>query len=220
MTLQKALSIITNFIFPDTCIRCGRIGTLLCSRCGTHLTFWLPTRSGKHQLSLYPSLKTLISATEYIDVATSVVKSVKFQAYWRYCELMAQLIDLHCRAQLHHHHIDVFVPVPIHPKRKSERGFNQADKLAQAVGDRLQIYVDTTSLVRKHYRQKQSLQDRQGRQSLHHDFKLHRKDILHNKNVCLVDDVFTTGATLSACARAIATADPKKILALTFARAR
>lgn len=132
---------------------------------------------------------------------------------------MAILIVLQCYKELRRQKIDVFVPVPVHPKRKSERGFNQTEKLARQLAQLLNKPVNIKSLIRTTYRKKQSLQNKQERHSLENDFALRGRN-LTNKTICLIDDVFTTGATLSACARALEKTQPKKIIAMTFARAR
>ncbi|MCD8484763.1 hypothetical protein LRY60_04150 [Candidatus Woesebacteria bacterium] len=126
--LTNATHRVLDFLWPPICIGCGRVGTQLCRICGNHLTFWDNSRTGLESLQLSPSLRRVYSAVEYIDDAQKIVKAVKFSGYWTYTTLMAQLIVLQCGHRLRQEKIDVLVPVPIHPRRRRERGFNQTEK--------------------------------------------------------------------------------------------
>lgn len=119
--------------------------------------------------------------------------------------------------------VDIVVPVPLHPWRRLTRGFNQADRLARSLG--LPVL---RALSRQHWTASQaglpaaSRRDNvraafaiaaglpAGRASLH--------DRLSGARVLLVDDVVTTGATLSACAQALRTAGVRDVRAATIAR--
>lgn len=216
---MPVLKLLFNLIWPDTCIGCDRLWTQLCTKCGQHITFWENTRIGTDKLHLYPGLRAIYSAVEYIDLSTKLVKIVKFSGYWQYTKIMAILTVLQCAKLIRKQKVDVLIPVPIHPRRRAERSFNQTEKFASHLSALLNIPVEMKTLERNVYRKKQSLQNKNQRHSLENDFSV-QGTALKNKTICLVDDVFTTGATLSACARALEKAQPKKIIALTFARAR
>lgn len=113
------------------------------------------------------------------------------------------------------------IPVPLHPKRQRARGFNQASVLARALSRRLQLPMDEVSLLRVSASEKyRAGLDVKGR----HDtvtgaFQVAYPRLVAGENILLVDDVFTTGATVSACAEALIAAGAGDILALTLARA-
>ena len=113
------------------------------------------------------------------------------------------------------------IPVPLHDRRLRSRGFNQASILAQALSRGLQLPLDEVSLVRVSSTEKyRAGLDAKGR----HDtvtgaFEVRHPRLLANENVLLVDDVFTTGATVSACAEALLTAGAKTACVLTISRA-
>ena len=116
---------------------------------------------------------------------------------------------------------EVIIPVPLHSSREIERGFNQAVVLAQALAQLSHLPVDEQSLVR----QLQTKMHRAGidakarRQSLAEAFTVRHPKLIVGKSVLLVDDVFTTGATASACAEALMSAGAHRVLVLTIARA-
>lgn len=113
------------------------------------------------------------------------------------------------------------VPVPLHPARERERGFNQATLLASAVARRVGLRLDTWSLARTSHseRHRVGMDARARRESVEGVFTVTRPRLVRGENVLLVDDVFTTGATASACARALCDAGARAVFVLTAARA-
>ena len=113
------------------------------------------------------------------------------------------------------------VPVPLHPERERERGFNQAALLARVVARRAGLPCDERSLVRvTHTEQHRAGMDaRARRETVEKAFRVARPRLVEGERVLLVDDVFTTGATASACARALEAAGAGEVFVLTVARA-
>jgi len=112
------------------------------------------------------------------------------------------------------------VPVPLHEERLRERGFNQAGVIASAFSKMAGLPVDEWSLVRTAHteRHRAGMDERARRESVEDAFKVERPRLIENENILLVDDVFTTGATVSACARALKVAGAREVFVLTIAR--
>jgi ComF family protein len=121
--------------------------------------------------------------------------------------------------RLHERPFDVVVPVPLHSARQRERGFNQAEVLARMVSQ--QRGVPTRALLeRTRYTTTQTAFDRSERmENLRNAFRLRKNTNVRQLRVLLIDDVLTTGATLSECARVLKKAGASVVYAATAARA-
>ncbi|MCG8591374.1 MAG: ComF family protein [Proteobacteria bacterium] len=113
---------------------------------------------------------------------------------------------------------DAVIPVPLHPKRLRARGFNPAALLAEAVAERCRRPWPTALLVRRRHTPSQTGLDRAARRrNVRNAFAVHSSGRVP-RDVWLVDDVVTTGATLEAAARALRRAGARRIVALCAAR--
>jgi competence protein ComFC len=114
---------------------------------------------------------------------------------------------------------DVIVPVPLHPTRQRERGFNQASLIAELLSAQTSIPAKPL-LGRTRYTTTQTALDRSERmENLHNAFRLRKNAHVRPLRVLLVDDVLTTGSTLNECARVLKRAGAFSVHAATAARA-
>jgi len=114
--------------------------------------------------------------------------------------------------------VDALVPVPLHPSRRRERGFNQAEALAQMLARKTGIPVQDC-LQRSSYTRTQTQFDRsERRRNLRNAFKLRKNNAVAGKNLVLLDDVLTTGSTLHECAVVLHQAGAESVRAITVAR--
>jgi ComF family protein len=115
----------------------------------------------------------------------------------------------------------LIVPVPLHAERERERGFNQAAVLGRTLSRRTGLRLDEWSLVRVEHseRHRAGMDARGRRETVEGAFEVARPRLVRGERVLLVDDVFTTGATVSACASALRAAGAREVYVLTVARA-
>ncbi len=113
------------------------------------------------------------------------------------------------------------IPVPLHLERERERGFNQSALLARALAKRAGLPCDEWSLIRTTHttQHRASMDARARRETVEAAFQVARPRLVAGERVLLVDDVFTTGATVSACAHALRAAGAHDVFVLTVARA-
>jgi ComF family protein len=130
-------------------------------------------------------------------------------------------------ARLHHalqlspiDRAELIMPVPLHPDRERERGFNQATVLARALADESRLPLDEHSLVRQVHteRHRAGMDARARRESVAGAFEVRHSKLISGRCVLLVDDVFTTGATVSECARVLRDSGAADVFVLTAAR--
>jgi ComF family protein len=130
-------------------------------------------------------------------------------------DLLWASIEPHCAALGN----IIVVPVPLHPTRLAERGFNQSALIAQCIARRLRAPL-ALALARTRDTPRQTTLDRQGRVlNMAGAFVVRRVDPVANQTVLLVDDVRATGATLAACAEALRCAGAARVRAVAVAQA-
>jgi ComF family protein len=116
---------------------------------------------------------------------------------------------------------NAIVPVPLHPEREQERGFNQAKLLARELARLSRLPLDEHSVIRCVHteRHRAGMDSKARRKSVANAFAIRHPDLVAGRRVLLIDDVFTTGATVSACAEVLKEAGAQEVFVLTVARA-
>ncbi len=113
------------------------------------------------------------------------------------------------------------IPVPLHPKRRRERGFNQAAVLARSLSKQTGQPVLENCLTREIYttQHRGAMDERARRESVEKAFVVKQPRLVENQKILLIDDVFTSGATASVCAQALKEKGASEVFVLTIARA-
>jgi ComF family protein len=171
-------------------------------------------------------LDSLIAAVSYEDpAARKMVHNFKYRFISDISQPLAKLV---CRALIQNDVAlpDFIIPVPLHPKRLRWRGFNQSFLLAKHISNELTPLMEIEILdilQRKKFNRpqmqiknyQQRLKNMQNIFGLKPDTNL---DLIKNKNILLIDDIATTGATLEECAKVLKSAGAKKVSAAVVAR--
>lgn len=151
----------------------------------------------------------------YNDAARDSMAAVKYKNRREYLDFYARAIDFRYRKRVLRLDADVLVPVPVHPSRRRKRGYNQAEELAARLSDLWQIPADSRLLARtKKTAPQRELNPAERLKNLKEAFRIHpkrggRSELPHT--VILVDDIYTTGSTMEACARVLKEAGVKKV---------
>jgi ComF family protein len=148
-----------------------------------------------------------------------VIHRYKYQRALWFEPFLADLLLRASRSALSSERWDMIVPVPLHPLKKREREFNQAERLAARLSGAVRIPVNTRMLRRVEPTRTQTLLTREERAAnVRHAFVVRSGCPLDGERVIIVDDVLTTGATTSACARALRKAGAGEVCVWTVAR--
>ena len=111
----------------------------------------------------------------------------------------------------------MIIPVPLHPSKKAKRGYNQSMLIAEGIAEVAGIPVSDRLLVRVRHTESQTNKTRAQRvDNMKDAFKIYDNGALAGKQVLIIDDVLTTGATIEACALALSAADSIKISVATI----
>jgi ComF family protein len=160
-----------------------------------------------------PPVARVHAALRHHGLARELVLALKYRRGKHLVEPLADLI-----APIAPHDIDVLVPVPLHTRRLRERGFNQSELLALALGRRSGRPVASNALVRLRETPSQAgLSPDERARNVRGAFAAPER--LPGRSVLLVDDVCTTGATLYACARALERGGAATVQAIVATRA-
>ena len=113
---------------------------------------------------------------------------------------------------------DIVIAMPMHWRKRWERGFNQAELLAAPIAKRYGVKLSGNLRRRRYTKPQAGLSEAERRKNLKNCFRVARPDRVKSKRILLIDDVFTTGATLRAAAEALKKAGAAYVCALTLAR--
>lgn len=154
----------------------------------------------------------------YTEPISTIIHQLKYHGAFALAPPLVELMEMH--PVQWQNPIDLLVPVPLHPKRQRHRGYNQSALLARELGRRWQLSVEERALQRIRYTPPQvGLKVVERRTNVAGAFAANPERV-RNKHVLLIDDVYTTGATLSAGTMALRDAGAKSIAAYCVARTR
>lgn len=136
--------------------------------------------------------------------------------YW-----MARQAVLDWRNEAFFDGIDLIIPMPLHPKRLRERGYNQSEYIARGLSEITGIPIDTMHVLRVRNTPKQALQNGEERRTNVADaFEVSHPEQLYKKHILVVDDLITTGETMKACLKAMKRIRGAKFSVFALCKAR
>lgn len=199
---------ILDLLFPPKCEVCGSFcDTALCRECSQKITY------------LSPSI-FIHSVGEYEGVLKKAIKRFKFNRSRRLAEPLGWLMAKYLNRHLWKNSLDLIIPVPLHKKRLAERGFNQSELLAFKITEICGIPAVAGLLLRKLDTPPQFNLPRQKRlYNVAGAFEVSGGELIKDKNILLVDDIYTTGATVAECTKTLKTAGAQSVCILTLSRA-
>ncbi len=211
------LDFFLDLLYPRTCGICGKIHEeYLCKKCEKNLE-----KLSHHKI--YKSKLKPISYHAYVFPYDGEIRekliTYKFHEqaylYQTFAKIILKSENL-CRFIKKY---DIIIPISIHKKRKKQRGYDQTVLIAKEIAKKLEINIKLDVLVKRNNIQPQSsLNKCQRRQNIKNAYQLQNEQEITNQRILLMDDIYTTGATMQECAKTLQKANPREIAAFTFAK--
>ncbi len=228
LSLRQVKTAFLDLLLPLRCLGCGREGDLICPSCRQSLPgIRLPlcqrcgaTVSEGNLCHSCVNYSLTIDGIRSLFLFQGTARQAILQLKYRHLKAIAAPLGQLLAEYLGSHPLkgEVIIPVPLHPKRLRERGYNQASLLAKELGKLVDLPVveDTVTRVRDALPQARTGSAIERRRNVQDAFVCHQG--LEGRQILLVDDVCTTGATLDACASALKAAGASYVWGLTVAR--
>lgn len=221
-----------DFFFPQRCLGCGRIGAFLCELCQENLPFLelqycavcgAPSIGGFTHQRCRNRFRPdrLLCLFSYQDLVRTLIQSFKYQRVTALKKLMTDLIANFFEENSIDLGVETLISfVPIHPLKLLERGFNQSQIVAEALASRLGLRaVNLLEKVKETKSQTElKREDRQSNVEASFDVNAKMAEAVSDRDILLIDDVFTTGATLLECSKVLKKGGARFIYLLTLAK--
>lgn len=226
--MVNILNDIEYLFFPEICLGCHRLlptkGLGICVYCRHELPF---TRFEDVQNNAMEKIffgRVPIEKAyallwfEKHGIVQSLLHHLKYKRQQQVGMLLGQLAGDVLLESSFFEGIDVVMPVPLHPKKLKQRGYNQVALFAKTVSEKLKASYEDGVLTKQHQTQSQTFKDRLhrwlGSQTI---YKVELTPEFYGKHILLVDDIVTTGATLEKCVKALKTLPGVRVSLLTMA---
>jgi ComF family protein len=218
--------------FPIRCLRCKTFDHWICAQCHSTLPIIIEqqcplckkhvTTNGDVCLACIekhnPPYDGVFVASYFKD---PLVRKMIHNFKYRFAKNLSQPLALLMAQSLHNSHFpapDLIIPVPLHPRRLRWRGFNQAEEIARSLDLRIPLNTDILKRIRYTHPQVTMRNKKSRENNVQDAFALHDPSLIRGKNILLVDDIMTTGATIMACATVLKNSGAGKIYAIVIAR--
>jgi len=215
---KRIKNFLINLLFPKYCLGCQREGDYLCEDCQATLEI-----SSIHQKADLEELSDLYFAADYQKpLIQNVIQQFKYEPFIKeLAKSLSSLIIEHF--QLLDNKPDftdfILIPVPLAKRRQRWRGFNQAEEISLNLAEFWKIPLLNGTLFKiKNTLPQVELSDEERKESIKGAFICKSPEKIKGKKILLVDDVFTTGSTMTECARILKVSGAREIIGIVVAR--
>lgn len=230
--IASTLDFILDLIYPPKCVSCGelidfRSKKIFCDKCQSSIKFIdglrcvgcsRPIESGNYCVfcsSKKHWFNKNYSLFEYDEFIADLIHRFKFKNHPSIGIGLGKIMGKYIPEDFLSIKIDYVVPVPIHKHRMTKRGFNQSEILAREISKKIYLPLKTDIINRVVDTKPQwELDPKERENNLDNAFKCKK---ICDKNILLVDDIFTTGSTIDECAKTLKSSGAKTVFSFTVA---
>lgn len=228
---EQLATTVTDIVFPPVCASCGRLGVLLCddclgtlrpvegvlcARCGRVL----PTGSAPMLCNVCatepPPLRQARAPLLYVEPTDRLIHRLKYDGTFALARPLAALMAAHWPQW--EQPPDLVLPIPLHPRRRRQRGYNQSTLLGRHLAASIGLPFDDRALRRHRHTQPQIALGPEERRSNVAGAFVAVPERTAGRHIVLIDDVYTTGATMAAATEALLAAGAWSVSAYCLAR--
>lgn len=207
---------ILDLLWPRNCEICGcpvdRDGRYICADCLNRIPFVRP-EDGMYEID------DAASAVRFECETREIVNDYKFKGHIWLRDDFVDWIEAAARARFDVAAIDAVVAIPTTLGHKLNRGYNQSAMMAEALAKRLERKFLARAVTRiGHPKRQSSLSEEERRENVKGTFAVRESSLVRGRTILLVDDIMTTGATLSECAKTLKDAGAWRVWSVTLAR--
>ena len=225
--LRRATNALLNLALPERCVVCGREGRYICHACEVELPAMrrpycvvcaapeVPQLCDSCRRRA-PAFDSVRAPFEFRGPARQIVHDLKYRGVRIAAPYVARLLADYLRRNPYP--ADAYCPVPLHPRRERNRGFNQCALIARELSALTGVAVDADALRRSRHTPPQVSMDTAGARHRNIADAFECATGADGKRYILIDDVVTTGSTMSACAAALKDAGATHVWGISFAR--
>lgn len=241
MGWRDLFSCALDYLFPPSCLLCGaqelyQSGCLICKECIDSISFVthpLCLRCGRPFLTeserdhvcgeclTQKKYLTIVRALcRYEGTVEKMIHQFKYKQKFAVAPIFKLLLDFYSSEDMNFYSYDLFIPVPLHPARLRQRGFNQAVLWGEMLKKKYNVPLKRMALKRTVGTLPQvTLQGKTRRENVKNAFKVSDSTLVNDKAILLLDDVYTTGATMNECARVLKESGASRVDGFVIARA-
>ena len=229
-SLKNIFSSTLHLFYPHVCTGCGsdllQQDNLLCLRCINNLpqTNFAQHNNNPVEKIFWGRIPITAAHSEFYFSKEFLIQHLIHQLKYKnntaigfyLGELMGKTLSNSNRFN----NIDYLIPLPLYPDKEHKRGYNQATIICNGMSDVMNIPVLNGNVIRQKFTETQTRKHRTERwENVEGSFKIKNAELLKGKNILLVDDVITTGATLEACGSIVLQTEGIKLYIATLAHA-
>ena len=220
MLPEKFTNFLLELFFPKFCFGCQKEGNYLCPDCKSTLEI-----SSSHKIYSSQNLKDLYFALNYQSpLIKNLIQKFKYEPFVReLAPTLSSLIIEHLQLLDNKPSFKDFtiIPVPLEKRKLKGRGFNQAEEISKELSSFLAIPLIPNCLIKtKETIPQVELTTETRKENIKGTFSYQHPELVKEKKILLVDDVYTTGSTMEEAARVLREAGAKEIIGIVIARAR
>ncbi|NLC87452.1 MAG: ComF family protein [Clostridiaceae bacterium] len=225
MNFKKALIYLykqfENIVFPQCCLICGKLSEdIWCEKCKKEMLKEKKFIIEENKQNKKCYFESHIYFFQYKDNIRKLILDYKFNDKSYLYKIFSEIITKNKKTYRILKKYDIITPVPIHRKRKKQRGYNQSYLIAKEISININTLILENKILKKTKNniEQSSLKKEQRAQNVKNVYVLEKSEKIKNKNIVLFDDIYTTGNTVNEISRILKENGANKILILTIAK--